>query len=273
MIAVGLTGCGVSSLDEMGVGTPVGLADSTSAAAIGTGADGATPANATPANAPAGTAKFKTTGASADEPAVLKSNDARRAAETIAKASDASSGAYLIGPQDQLKISVFKVPELSKTLEVSNAGTINFPLLGDVKVAGRTTRAVERDIKAQLDKRYLQNAQLTVSVSEFNSQRVTMDGAFKKPGVYPLRGNMTLLQAVANAKGLVEEANETILVFRDVDGKRAAAKFDVASIRSGDIEDPQIQSGDVVVASTSTTHRAFKSLSKVLPIASFLLLL
>ncbi|MEL6297989.1 MAG: polysaccharide biosynthesis/export family protein [Pseudomonadota bacterium] len=181
--------------------------------------------------------------------------------------------AYRIGAHDKLDVSVFKVPDLSKSLDVSDAGSINFPLLGDVRVEGDTTREVEATLKRRLEARYLQNAQVTVQVSQFNSQRVTLDGAFKRPGVYPLRGRMTLLQAVAGAEGLTDSASEEILVFRAVSGKRAAAKFSIGAIRAGSSKDPVLQAGDVVIANTSSTKQAFKNLSKVLPIARFLLLL
>src|SRR5262249_61074964 len=84
------------------------------------------------------------------------------------------SGAYKIGYADVLDISVFKVPELARTVEVAESGTITFPPVGEVSVAGKTVRGIEHDLAKRLEARYLRSAQVTVSLKEFNSQRVTV---------------------------------------------------------------------------------------------------
>jgi polysaccharide export outer membrane protein len=165
------------------------------------------------------------------------------------------------------------VPDLSKTLQVSEAGTVSFPLVGEVRAAGRTAREVEQDLTRSLGGRYLQNPQVTVFIKEYNSQRVTVEGAVKKPGVYPIQGSMSLLQAVAIAQGFEQTADDTVVVFREIDGRRAAARFDIASIRSGATRDPQLQAGDVVVAGTSQLKEGFNTLIKLAPIASVFALL
>jgi polysaccharide export outer membrane protein len=96
--------------------------------------------------------------------------------------TDPSSSAYKIGPLDVLDISVFKVAELSKSVQVADGGTINLPLVGEVPAAGKTAQEVETDLTAKLGAKYLQSPQVTVFVKEYNSQRVTVDGAVKKPG-------------------------------------------------------------------------------------------
>src|SRR5262249_7877359 len=100
-------------------------------------------------------------------------------------------GAYKIGHADVLDISVFKVPELARTVEVDESGTINFPPVGEVSVFGKTARDIERDLAKRLEARYLRSAQVTVSVKEFNSQRVTVEGAVKQQGVHALKGKTT----------------------------------------------------------------------------------
>jgi polysaccharide export outer membrane protein len=142
-------------------------------------------------------------------------------------------------------------------------------LVGDVIAAGKTPREVERELTALLGAKYLQNPQVSVYVKEFNSQRVTIEGAVKRPGVFPIQGNMSLLQAVAIAQGLESNSDDTVLVFRQTSGKRSAARFDIDSIRTGDAEDPPLQAGDVVVAGTSAIKEGFGNLLKVLPLASF----
>lgn len=181
--------------------------------------------------------------------------------------------AYRIGPQDVLDISVFKVPELTKTVQVADAGTINLPLVGEVAATGRTAQEIERDLTKQLGAKYLQNPQVTVFVKEYNSQRVTVEGAVKKPGVYPIRGKSSLLQIIATAEGLTEVAEYDVAVFREVNGKRSAAKFDIEKIRSGDTEDPLLQQGDTVVVGTSALAVGYQNFLKAVPIGSFIALL
>lgn len=180
---------------------------------------------------------------------------------------------YRIGPQDVLDISVFKVPELTKTVQVADSGTINLPLVGEVQARGRTSQDLERDLTKQLGAKYLQNPQVTVFVKEYNSQRVTIEGAVKKPGVYPIRGRASLLEIVARAEGLTEVAEDDVAVFREINGKRSAAKFNIAEIRAGNADDPLIVQGDTVVVGTSTLAVGYRNLLKALPIGSFIALL
>ena len=122
--------------------------------------------------------------------------------------------AYKIGPQDILDISVFQAPDLSKTVEVADNGTIDFPLIGETPASGKTAQEVQRDLSSRLGAKYLQNPQVKVRVKEFNSNRVTVSGAVKSPGVFPYKGE-TLFQFVTMAGGLAFEANSMVLVLRD----------------------------------------------------------
>jgi polysaccharide export outer membrane protein len=179
------------------------------------------------------------------------------------------SSAYKIGPQDVLEISVFKVPELARSVQVADAGTINLPLVGEVQAAGRTASEIERDLAKKLGSKYLQSPQVSVYVKEFNSRRVTIEGAVKKPGVYPIRGKTTLMQFIATAEGTTDPAEtDSILVFRTVSGKRSAARFDLDAIRKGEGDDPVIEEGDVIVVNESATKAAFQNLLKAIPITS-----
>ena len=195
-----------------------------------------------------------------------------QATHTLAASNTPGSSAYKIGPQDVLEVTVFKVSELSKTAQVSEAGTLSYPLVGDVIAAGKTPRQVERELTELLGAKYLQNPQVSVYVKEFNSQRVTVEGAVKHPGVFPIQGNMSLLQAIALAQGLETVSDDTVLIFRQTNGKRSAARFDIANIRTGDAEDPALQAGDVVVAGASAIKEGLGNILKMLPLASFAIL-
>lgn len=189
-------------------------------------------------------------------------------AHQLTAASDPNSAAYRIGPLDVLDISVFRVPELSKTVQVAATGTINLPLVGELPAAGRTAQDIERDLTKRLGAKYLQSPQVNVNIKEYNSQRVTIDGAVKKPGVYPIRGNATLLQMIATAEGLTETAQTDVAVFRNRGVKRLAAKFDIDAIREGRENDPQISQGDLIVISDSTLKTTYQGLLKALPVTS-----
>jgi polysaccharide biosynthesis/export protein len=193
---------------------------------------------------------------------------ATKVAETMTATATPGNNAYKVGALDVLDISVFKAPELSKSVQVADTGTVNLPLIEDVQVSGRTAQEIERDIAGKLGAKYLQKPQVTVYVKEYNSQRVTIEGAVKKPGVFPVRGGNTLLQYLAMAEGLDPNSDSTVLVFRTTNGVRSAAKFDVSDIRAGNAKDPALLSGDVVVAPTSTMKEVFNNFIKVLPLAS-----
>ncbi len=117
-------------------------------------------------------------------------------------ASTPANDAYRIGPLDVLDISVFQVPDLTKTVQVEQTGAVNLPLVGEVPAAGKTAQEVERDLTARLGAQYLKDPQVTVSVKESNSQRITITGAVKNPGVYTIKGRTSLIQVVAMAGGL-----------------------------------------------------------------------
>jgi polysaccharide biosynthesis/export protein len=153
-------------------------------------------------------------------------------------------------------------------VQVADQGTINLPLVGEVEAAGRTARDVEQELTASLGKKYLQNPQVTVFVKEYNSQRITVEGAVAKPGVFPFQGRLTLIQSIALAQGLTANNSDAVIIFRDVNNKRTAARFNVADIRAGTTSDPSLQAGDVIVAENSATKEAFNNILKALPIAS-----
>jgi polysaccharide export outer membrane protein len=182
-------------------------------------------------------------------------------------ASPVATGAYTIGPLDVLDISVFQVPELTKSVQVSDTGTINLPLVGEVQVAGKTPQQVERDLTARLGAKYLQNPQVTVYVKEYNSQQLTVEGNVTKPGVFPIKGKTSLLQVIAMAGGMGDTSDWTVLVLRQSNGRRQAAKFDVDAIQNGKADDPVMQSGDIVIAGTSAIKKGFGTVLKALPIA------
>lgn len=176
---------------------------------------------------------------------------------------------YRIGPQDLLEISVFQVAELNRTVRVSTSGDISLPLVGVMKAGGMTVQELEAEIAKTLDAKFLQNPQVTVFVKEFTSQRVTLEGSVKKPGIYPLTGRTTLLQAIAMAEGLDQLADlKGIVIFRVIDGKKMGARFDMKAIRSGTAPDPQVYGDDIIVIDQSGSKTAFRRILESLPLVN-----
>jgi polysaccharide export outer membrane protein len=180
---------------------------------------------------------------------------------------NALRAAATIGRGDVLDISVFQVPELSKTLEVRETGTINFPLLGEVAAAGKTAEELQRELTSKLASDYLQHPVVTVLVKESNSQRVTISGAIDKPGIYPIKGPTSVMEIVAQAGGFKDESDSTILILREKGGSRVMERYDVSEIQAGRAKDPLLQANDVLVAGTSAIKQTFNTILKALPIA------
>ncbi|MBD7988334.1 polysaccharide export protein [Luteimonas sp. Sa2BVA3] len=183
-------------------------------------------------------------------------------------ASGAYEGAtdYRVGSQDLLEISVFGVSELTHQARVNSNGMINLPLIGGVMAGGRTVPELEKELGEKYADGYLQNPQVTVFVKEYTSQRVTLEGALEKPGIYPLTGKTSLLQAVAMAGGTDEFADlEGVVLFRHIDGKRMAAAYDLTKVRRGELEDPQVYGDDIIVIERSGSKSAFREFIRSVP--------
>jgi polysaccharide export outer membrane protein len=193
--------------------------------------------------------------------------------QPTAFSSNAAGGSYRIGPFDVLDITVFQVPELTKSVQVGDNGVINLPLVGEVNVGGKTPNEVERDLTAKLGAQYLQNPQVSVYVKEYNSQSVTISGAVNKPGVYPIKGKTTLMQAIAIAGDLNPNSDASILILRQNDGKRMAGRFDLSAIQNGRADDPTLQAGDQIVAGSSAIKKGFNAILRALPLVGTFALL
>lgn len=200
-------------------------------------------------------------------------HDVETSAASQALSGRGTADGYKIGSFDVVEVTVFKVPELSKVVQVSETGAINYPLLGEVMAIGRTPRELELSLAKALAAKYLQNPQVSVYIKEYNSQRVTLEGEVKKPGIYPMQGGATLLQAIALAGGVDAASDNTVLILRSERGKRSAAKFELDDIRAGKSEDPKLRPGDVVVAGKSAIKEGFGTILKALPLASVFALL
>jgi len=121
---------------------------------------------------------------------------------------------YKIGPKDLLEISVFGLDELNKTERVSEEGKITLPLLGEIEVDGLTKSELEVKLARLLEEKYLQDPQVTIFIVEYQSKRVTVMGAVQSPGWFELVGRQTVLDVIAKAGGLTNEAGIEMFVMR-----------------------------------------------------------
>jgi len=182
----------------------------------------------------------------------------------------AVSRPYLVGPFDRLTIDVFGIEELTqRDVQVDAAGRISFPLAGVLQVSGQTPGDIETLLANRLREAYVRNPQVTVNLKEAVSQVVTVAGEVKKPGLYPVMGRMTLLQAIARAEGTGEFSDlESVVIFRTIQGRRLAALYDVRAIQRGAYADPEIYPNDVVMIGDNASRRLFKDLLTGLSLVS-----
>jgi polysaccharide export outer membrane protein len=156
---------------------------------------------------------------------------------------------YKIGPQDVLRIDVWKEPEISRSVPVRPDGKISLPLLNDVQAAGLTAMELANVISEGL-KKFINSPQVTVSVSEINSRRVYVTGEVTRPGAFPLLPNMNVLQALTSAGGFTQFARtKSIYVLRTEDGKQVKHPFNYKDVVNGKKPEDNItlQPGDTIV--------------------------
>src|SRR5467141_551200 len=188
----------------------------------------------------------------AQEPAATET--ATQKTETSAKSSTAALGTlndaeYKIGPQDVLRIDVWKETEVSRAVPVRPDGKISLPLLNDVQAAGLTPMQLSGVIADGL-KKYMNDPQVTVSVSEINSRRIYVTGEVTRTGAFPLLPNMTVLQALSSSGGFTAFAKlKNIYVLRVEEGKQVKHPFNYKDVVSGKNQAQNIllQPGDVIV--------------------------
>lgn len=120
---------------------------------------------------------------------------------------------FTLGIGDLVKISIYDHPDLSSVERISEDGTISFPLIGELEIAGLTERQAEIELATQLRrKQIVRSPQVNLIVEEYQSQRVSVLGHVAKPGIYSISRDSTVLDLIAEAGGLTEEAGSTAVV-------------------------------------------------------------
>ena len=156
---------------------------------------------------------------------------------------------YVIGGQDVIDIAVWKEPELTRTVPVRPDGKISLPLLNDVQAAGLTPTQLAAELTESL-KKYVTNPQVTVIVTQINSQRFYVTGEVNRAGAYPLLPNMTLLQGLTSAGGFTQFANQKkIFLLRTENGKQVKHPFNYKDVINGKSPEQNVvlKAGDTIV--------------------------
>ena len=172
-----------------------------------------------------------------------------------------------LGPLDVVEITVFRVPELSGTYQVSATGMLDMPLIGSVDTRGRSASELSAELETAYGSNFLRNPQISVRVPDGGQLNITVEGGVREPGVYPLRGSVTLLTALALAKGVdVESGNpRRVAIFRKSGPQTLAAAFDVVDIRRGKMENPTVYPGDIVVVDGAGTRPIYREILQAIP--------
>lgn len=198
-------------------------------------------------------------------PAASEEKDARTGSQSPSQLSPIYTigKEYRIGPNDLLEIEVMNLEKEKETakraVRVNAAGSITLPLIGSVNAAGLTQQQLEAHLVSLYGDKYLQNPQISVFIKEFTTERITVDGAVTKPGIYPLVGQMTLLRVIALAGGFGQIAKRSqVMLFRqDANGERQVATFNVEKIQAGQEPDPPIRGDDLIVVQRDSTRAVF----------------
>ncbi|MDP3324907.1 MAG: polysaccharide biosynthesis/export family protein, partial [Hydrogenophaga sp.] len=167
---------------------------------------------------------------------------------------------YRISANDLLEFDIFGVPDMKRDIRVNASGLVSLPLIGPVAVAGLTAQDAEKLIAAKYAEKYLQDPQVSLFIKEFTTQRITIEGAVSKPGIYPVTGQLTLLRALALSGGFAPYANiNQIVVYRSgAAGQREQFVYDLDKVRAGEEQDASIQSDDVIVVQRSASRAALR---------------
>ena len=168
-------------------------------------------------------------------------------AEKIIQASFGT--AFYLGPEDVLEISVWKDEALTKEAVVRPDGMVSFPLIGQIRAAGRTVEDLQREIQRKIS-RYVPDAPVTVMVLEIGSPKIYVVGKVNKPGVYIMGHYLRVMQALAMAGGTTTFADrDDIMIIREESGRQTIMKFNYDRVASGrDLhKNITLEPGDTVV--------------------------
>lgn len=154
---------------------------------------------------------------------------------------------YVISANDIVVVEVFGEKDLSREFRVTRSGTINYYFLGEIKVGGRTTSDVCKELTEKLNKDYVVDPQVTVDVKDYRVREVFVNGAVNRPGSVILTGeqDLDILTAIARSGGLTTRANEDKIVFTRP-GSISEKKLTLKQLKEGPKYNLTVQPGDII---------------------------
>jgi polysaccharide export outer membrane protein len=163
-----------------------------------------------------------------------------------------SSRPVALGSNDVFEVRIYQEPDLSGAYRIGSDGTVTFPLLGALAVGGMTPSEVADLITRRLRDGYIKNPQVTLTVKEYNSKKISVLGAVARPGEYPYVEDMSIVSAIAQAGGFTRVAapNRTN-VTRVVEHKEVRVTVRVDDIGKGSEKNFQLAPGDIVTVPES----------------------
>jgi polysaccharide export outer membrane protein len=171
-------------------------------------------------------------------------------AATLALAAGFTCAAdVVLGPGDVVRASVYGSPDLATETRVSEAGSMTFPLLGEVQVGGLTTQQAEKKIGGLLEKGgYLKKAQVNLLITTLASQQVSVLGQVNRPGRYPVEGKRKVLDLLAIAGGANAEGSDLVTLVRTRNGTTTRETIDIVDmVRKGELNrDYEVAGGDII---------------------------
>lgn len=219
-----------------------GAASAQELAATPTPSPAATPAEAAaPASAPDGASTSAAT-------ATVDKTAGKPAATNVETAIINNANDYKIGPEDLLDISVWKNPELSRTVPVRPDGKVSLPLVNDIQAAGLTPTALRQQLIDRLAE-FIPAPEVAVIVREVHSMKVAVVGSVKTPGRYELKSAATVLEMIAMAQGFTDFASrDRVVILRQENGETKRIPFNYRKVAAGDEQaNLVVQPGDIVV--------------------------
>lgn len=171
-----------------------------------------------------------------------------------------SVDATLIRPMDVIEIEVFGVPELTRAVQVSGSGNLDFPLIGSVAAVGRTTEELSFELESRLRESYVRDPDVSTRITDRSDLLFTIGGEVSRPGRFPIAEPITLLEAVAIGGGLGEYAdNQDVLVYRTVGEDRYIGVYNLEGIQRGNYADPTIYPSDIVMVGENDGRRRLET--------------
>ncbi len=183
---------------------------------------------------------------------ISKNQESKRAQELNRKIIEESTKSatnnydYQIGPGDLLDVKVYEAQDLSTEARVSTRGTVTYPLLGEVDLGGLTVQEAEKRLRGLLQAKYVKDPHVSIFIKEYRSKKVAVVGAVKNPGDYELLNRGHLLEAIALAGGLTDNAGQIVYLTHQGTDKQIKIDLDELLVKGNTSLNLPVQMGDTV---------------------------